>query len=134
MVSVQDPEEGVSTVYLGEDQRRTALPCRIFGVNRRHQDLFALLAFLHHPLPHVQRLSLSGVGAQVWEGHWGRACVRAGGRPGTPQGQEGWERAALQGGFPEHTRGMTLKVRTHFNHSDCSPNWFVCSVTGQVEI
>lgn len=87
-------------LYLGERQRRTALRSRVFGVKRQRQDLFALLAFLHHPLPHLQALSLSGVGAgvaraQVREWRGVRARVRVHRRPGATQRQESRKRAPL---------------------------------------
>lgn len=55
-------EEGARAVYLGEVERRTALLSRLSGVKRQRQELFTLLAPVHHPLPHLQALSLPGVG------------------------------------------------------------------------
>lgn len=124
-------------VYLGERQRRTALRSRFFGVKWQWQDLFALLALLHYPLPHLQALSLPGVGtgvarAQVRE--WRCRGARVRGKPRATQRQKGWKRAPLQCWFPEQPRGMTQKVRAHFNHSYWSPDRFVYSCTGELEI
>lgn len=124
--------------YLCERQRRTALLFRVFGVKRQWQDLFTGLAFLHHPLPHLQALPLPGVGAGVARAQvreWRCRCARVHRRPGATQRQEGWKRGPLERGcFPEQIRRVTQKVRTHFNHAHWSPDRFVRSVTGELEI